>query len=154
MELQRQLEFMDIARGFLLRSLEGVTGSQWTEIPEGMSNNILWNAAHLAATQGRLLYGLSGLPVPVPERLGELAMRGTSPKDWADAPDPVEVVDWLKRLNLQVAEDAQAGRFVNFTAYTLANGMRVETLSDALAFQVFHEGIHVGVIMALKKLVA
>jgi len=42
--------------------IEDFSLEELNKIPEGFNNNIIWNIAHVIATQQALVYGLSGLP--------------------------------------------------------------------------------------------
>lgn len=147
------LRRLDTARTLTLKALEGLTETQWTEIPEGFTNNILWNAGHLATVQGRLLYTLSGLPTPVPDSLSTVTGRGSSPKDWAVGPDPGQVLRCLQELVPRTVADDAAGNFVDFKPTELRPGLVLDSFEDALVFGILHEGIHIGMIMQLRKLV-
>lgn len=153
MDSQQLLKRLGTARGFTLQTLNDLTPTQWTAIPDGFSNNILWNAAHIAATQARLLYLLNGLPAPLPEGFAEKSVRGTSPKEWTDPLTPEEVLDVLQRLVPQSIEDDAAGKFNQFKPLELRADLKLESFEDAVVFAILHEGMHIGMIMELKKLV-
>ena len=51
--------------------LEKYTLEQLNTIPEGFSNTIFWNIAHIVVTQQLLVYKLSGLPMQVSDDLVE-----------------------------------------------------------------------------------
>ncbi|MGB3545158.1 DinB family protein, partial [Rubrivirga sp.] len=59
-------------------------------VPDGFSNHVLWNLAHVVVTQQLLVYGLSGLPLNVPDewvlayRKGTSATTGESVASYAD----------------------------------------------------------------------
>lgn len=153
MDREQLFKRLATARAFTMQALTGLTEEQWTSIPEGFSNNLLWNAGHIAATQSRLLYTLSGLPLPMPVELVEMTGRGSSPKDWPVPPNPEKVMGVLEQLVPQVIEDNRADKFTQFTPVELRPGVSVDSFDDAVLFCILHEGIHIGMIMALKKLV-
>jgi hypothetical protein len=153
MNRQELFKRLGTARAFMMATLKDLSPTQWTEIPEGFSNNILWNAAHVATTQARFLYEFSGLPYPLPEGFAEKSIRGTSPKEWTEALTPQEVLDVLERQVPQAVEDDRAGKFAQFTPRELRPGLTVDSFDDGILFNILHEGIHVGIIMQLKKLV-
>lgn len=68
-----------------------------------------------------------------------------------------EEVQQMERLLLSTLEQAQRdfseGKFKTFGEYTTSVGVTLRSAEDALAFDVFHEGLHLGVIMSLKKVV-
>ena len=64
-------------------------------------------------------------------------------------------VDYIKSILFstldQTEKDYKAGVFKNFTKYTVSTGSTLTNVDEALAFNNFHEGIHLGYIMAMKK---
>ena len=50
-----------------------------------------------------------------------------------------------------LATDFAAGRFVEYSPYTTSTGLKLATLSQADAFNHFHEGIHLGIILSIRK---
>ena len=50
-------------------------------------------------------------------------------------------------------EDFDAGIFVTYNEYETSTGLVLDSIETAIAFNNLHEGIHLGVIMALTKLV-
>lgn len=153
MDRQQLFKLLGTTRGLTLQTLSDLTPAQWTTIPEGFSNNILWNAAHIAATQARLLYVLNGLPAPIADRIIQNGIRGTSPKEWTEPLTPEDVLDVLGRLVPQTIEDDAAGTFNEFKPLELRPGLTLDSFDDAIVFSIMHEGMHIGMIMQLKKLV-
>lgn len=122
-------------------------------IPDRMNNNILWNMAHIIATQQNVCYLKSGLSPLISESFIERYKVGTKPGGIIDASEYEEI-----RLNLlnhidQLEEDYKKGIFSNFQAFTSATypGLTINTINEAFTFIAFHEGLHLGYIMAMKR---
>ena len=47
--------------------------------------------------------------------------------------------------------DVQKGVFSSYSPYLTSAGVTLNNVSDAMAFNLLHEGIHIGSIIALKK---
>lgn len=142
------------ATGAVLRGItDGLSNEQMTTVPPWHRNHILWNVGHVVVSQQILTYKLSGLPMYVSDELVAHFARGTSPLDWTSAPDPAEVFALLDELPRRLREDVAAGRFERFTPYQTTTGPYLATLGDALAFTLFHEGLHAGVVLSQRKLV-
>ncbi|MBT8186546.1 MAG: DinB family protein [Croceitalea sp.] len=120
-------------------------------VPKGFNNNIWWNIAHVVVTQQKLVYGLSGLPLVIDDALVKKYEKGTYPKG---VPNDVEFEN-IKKLLFSTIEqtkhDLENGLFVNFTPYMTTPKIPLNSVEDAIAFNMFHEGIHLGTIMALAK---
>lgn len=125
----------------------------WLDVPDGFRNNALWNVGHVAVTADLLTYGLAGLDVPAPREAVAAFRKGTSPADWSEAPD-VGATRGLFDTGLDRLEaDYRAGRFESFRAYTTTPGVTLASVDEAIAFNVYHEGLHCGALLALWKLV-
>lgn len=140
----RQLELKIVAQ---------LDDEQLTVIPEMFNNNILWNLGHLAVTQQLLTYDQAGLPIKIPEAWPSLFRKGTSPRSWTRTPDIEHVKAALTELPETFANDYKAGLFSTYERYQTHSGPLLETIEDAIRFNDFHEGLHLGVILSLRKLV-
>ena len=140
-------------RPLLLRLVEGLSDEDLLTIPPGFSNNILWNLGHLAVTQQLLHYGLSDLPLNVPDELVSQCRKGTSPTDWDTPPTLDDISRLLIELPRQLESDLAAGRFTTFRPYMTSVGVELVDLETAIRFNQFHEGLHTGSILALRRAV-
>ncbi len=78
-----------------LNFLEKYTLEQLNTIPQGFSNNLIWNIGHIIVAQQGLVYRPSGLPMNLPEGLYAQYKPGTIPS----TTDTQERVDLLKELS-------------------------------------------------------
>jgi len=141
-------------RGFFIQTVAGLSDEQLTTIPEGSSNNILWNIGHICHTNCAIVYGNSGQPLPVPDNYKDLFRGGSSPSDWPETPDVSEVTGLLASLTDQTWADYESGKFENFKGFEIFKGYTIDSLDEAFAFNILHESLHVGLVMALKKRVS
>jgi hypothetical protein len=139
------------ARGYMLSKLTDLTDEQWTAVPEGFSNNILWNIGHLLHSHNGMTYARSGIDTGLPEAYEGWFKGGTSPADWSDAPDVAEVRDRFQKQMTQIVDDYGAGKFSGFGSFELMPGYALETIEDVLAFIILHEGLHIEAITYLRK---
>lgn len=149
----QDIETLREIRGFVRRLTDDLSEEQLLAQPPGASNNVLWNLGHLAVTQQLLHYKLSGLPMYLSDEVVDAFRKGTSPADWNGAPPAGsgEIREWLVELPERLAEDHAAGRFGDFQEYPTSTGITLRTLEGAIAFNNFHEGLHAGFVMRLKK---
>ncbi len=133
--------------------VSGVAPADLFRTPPGFANHVAWNAAHVVVTQQLLQYSLSGLDSHLPADLIDRYRKGTGPDD-GDEASYRRAMDFLHRGPELLAEDYAAGRFESFSSYTTSAGIQLENIGDAIAFNNFHEGIHLGYILALKKALA
>jgi hypothetical protein len=135
------------------RVIDGLTDDQLRYVPPGFRNNILWNLGHIIVTQQLLHYRLAGQELCVSASLVAQCRNGTSPADWDAPPEVAYLKDLLFSLPERLEEDYRQGRLETFQAYTTSTGVSLEDIDDALHFNLFHEGMHTGVIASIKKLV-
>lgn len=139
-------------RKLIQQALKGLSDDAYFFIPQGFDNNIAWNLGHIIVTQQALHYQLSGLQ-PVTTKVDRAMFKtGTSPADWTEKPDIGRLLVLLAETPGQLKTDFEAGRFAGFQPYTTSVGVHFETFADALAFNNFHEGLHLGAILALRNL--
>jgi hypothetical protein len=121
------------------------------KVPEGFGNNIIWNIAHTIATQQILVYGLSGLPTAIPEDFINRFRKGTKVDRNLNQVEVEEIKGLLFSTVEKLKEDYNNKIFKSFNAYTVTTKSTLTNVEEAIAFNNFHEGIHLGYILALKK---
>lgn len=120
-------------------------------IPKGFRNNLWWNIAHVVATQQILLYRLSGLPTRIDENWVDRYKKGTVPNGGFDEDDFDLLVQNLINTVKWAEEDYQNGLFKEYEEYTTSVKVTLSTVEDAINFNNYHEGIHLGVILSQLK---
>ena len=131
--------------------IENHSLEELNKVPKGFNNNIIWNIAHTIVTQQLLVYQLSGLPMLVSEDLVDTFKKGTkSEGDLSEA--EVEVIKGLLFSTiLQTKADYVKNSFQSYNEYTTSTTSTLTTVEEAIKFNNFHEGIHLGYILALRK---
>ena len=151
--MKTQFDVLKKSRALILKVIDGLTIEQLHTIPTGFKNNIAWNVAHIVITQQLLHYKLSGLDCLCPDELIEEHKKGTLPTKNFTEEEFEEVKDLLAGLPDTLEEDFEAGIFENYTEYPTSIGFVLNSIETAISFNNFHEGIHLGIIMCIKKLV-
>ncbi len=151
--MQKSINLLKQLRQILFKSLNSLSEKQLLIIPEGHNNNILWNIGHVVAVQQALQYRLSGLEMYISQDVYIAFQKGSSPKDWENTPNIKEIKSFLLELPEKLDYDFQAGKFREFSEYETSAGITLSNIEDAILFNNFHEGLHLGVIMSLKKCV-
>ena len=131
--------------------LEHFTLEQLNKVPEGFSNNIFWNIAHTVVTQQLLVYSLSEIPMLVPNELVLKYKKGTKTEHVATQEEVDEIKALLFSTVEQTKADYAANIFKHYNSYTVSTKSTLTNVEDAITFNNFHEGIHLGYILALKK---
>lgn len=140
-------------RVILKNFLETISLKDLNKIPEGFNNNIIWNIAHLVATQQILVYKFSEVPALVSDELIDKYRKGTKPE--ADVTQ--EEVDEIKELLFstldQTRKDYEAGLFKTYNTITTSMDSTLRNVDEAIAYNNFHEGIHLGSVLALRHVI-
>jgi hypothetical protein len=148
------IESLKGTRAFALRLIDGLSDEALNSIPEGFSNNIIWNLAHLVAVEQGILYKRSAAEPQLPDSFISKYTRGTSPEGNLSAADIAEIKSLLTSTLRQLEADFGNGVFANYNAWTTPYGVELRNIDEALQFLLFHEGMHCGYIMALKRAIA
>ena len=132
--------------------IEHYTLEQLNTIPQGFSNNMIWNIGHCIATQQSLIYKLSGLPMYVSDAFIDTYRNGTVPTGKTTQQE----VDYIKSILfttiVQTQEDFSKNCFVTYHEYTTkSTGFTMENANQAAEFNNFHEGVHLGIILQIRK---
>ena len=146
-----QLQILQTTRENLFDLLNGLALSQLNHIPEGFSNNLLWNAGHILATQQLLLYGLSGQEMLVSDNFIGSFRKGTRPEGNYEPATADFIKEKLRPMAQQLALDYERGLFREFKAYETSYGVKLKSVGEAIQFNNVHEGLHLGYMMALRK---
>lgn len=151
--MDTQFNILNKSRELVLKSIDGLTIEQLHKIPVGFKNNIVWNVAHLVVTQQLLHYKLSGLNCLCTDELIDTHRKGTLPTKTFTQEEFDEVLELFTGLPETLEEDYKAGIFENYNEYPTSTGFVLDSIETAIPFNNYHEGLHLGTIMALKKLV-
>ena len=151
--MKETFEITQKSRNLLNRLIENLSFEQLNTIPPGFNNNIVWNIGHIIVVQQMLVYNLSGLPMQVDADLVSKYKKGTRPSEPTTEAEVAILKELLFTTVKQTESDFAAGLFKNFTEYTVMTGFVIKNASDAIAFNYYHEALHTGVIMSLRKFV-
>lgn len=120
-------------------------------IPAVRKNNIAWNLGHIVTIQQTITYGLCKQTPRIPEFYRAWYFRDTSPANWDGQPNIPQLLQDLQELPALFEQDLREGKLTGFEPYTTVTGIHLATLEEAIGFNNFHEGIHFGIIMAIRK---
>jgi hypothetical protein len=143
-----------IKNRILLESfLDNYNLDQLNKIPKGFNNNIIWNIAHTIVTQQILVYQLSGLPSMVSDDVIERFKKGTQPDGDLSQAEVNTIRNLLFTTIEKTKVDYNDKVFQLFNEYTVSTKSTLTNVEEAIDFNNFHEGIHLGAILALRKFV-
>ncbi len=153
MIMDYQFEIAKLSRNVLLGLTKNLTEAQYNLIPNGFNNNIGWNLGHILVTQQLLIHKLSQVSFCIDESLIKKFGKGSVPQTDYSLEDLNNLKSQLLSTIETTANLYRQGAFKNFTVYPTSLGYTINNVEESIAFSNFHEGIHIGIIMTLKKLV-
>lgn len=124
---------------------------QMNAIPAGFKNTIFWNIAHVVVTQQLLMYNLCGLPMRTDADLVAKYRKGTRPETPASEKELEQIQELLFTTLEKTRDDIDTGAFRTVDSYRTSTGFVINSIEDAATFNTFHEGVHLGYVLALKK---
>ena len=148
-----EFEILQKSRKLILEFIDGLSMEQLNKIPQGFNNNIVWNIAHLVVTQQLLCYNFSGLEMTVSDEMVAMFRKGTAPHSFISKEDFEVYKKLFIELPLQLERDYRMGIFKNYQEYTTSLDVKIIDIDFAIAFNSYHEGIHLGVILGIAKLI-
>ena len=148
-----QFDILIKTRAIVLHYISGLSLDQMHVIPEGFNNHIAWNIAHLVVTQQLLHYKLSGKDCLVSDELIMTYKKRSIPSNSFSQEEFDEVITLFKGLPQTLEEDYESSIFSEYSSYKTSTGFVIDTMEKAIIFNNFHESLHLGVIMSLRKLV-
>jgi len=153
--MQTAFEINRTSRNVLLSFLDKYSLEQLNKIPEGFSNNLIWNIGHIVVVQQMLVCKLSGLPMMVSDEMVEKYRKGTKPEEDVSAAEVAQIRDLLFKTIEQTQADYQAGKFngTTFNGFTSMSGFTMNSVEDAISFNNYHEATHTGIMMGIRKFI-
>ena len=151
--METSFEINKTSRNVLLTFLEKYTLEQLNTIPEGFSNNLIWNIGHIIVVQQMLVYKLSDLQMMISDEMVEKYKKGTKPEHNVNR----EEVDEIKVLLFSTLEktrnDFGKNKFQKYNEFTSMSRFTIRTAADAIVFNNYHEALHTGIMMQIRKFI-
>ncbi|HEY6502624.1 MAG TPA: DinB family protein [Chitinophagaceae bacterium] len=122
-------------------------------VPDRFNNNLIWNIGHIIAAQQSLVYRTSNLPMNITDAYFDKYKPGTKPSGTVSQSEVNEIKSLLTSMIDQTETDLACGKFVSFTERNTITGFHLGNLQDALVFNNYHEGLHLGYMKSIVKFV-
>lgn len=142
------LEQLNTYRSELLELVEDVSEEEAEIVPKGYNNNIRWNLGHVLLDQYLWIRVLTKEDLPVSMTYNQWFGYGTNPSHFTDeTPSFSELISML-REQPRIIEEKYRDRMEEEFAPT---DMGMHTIEQVLVRTIFHEGLHMGAIIAIKR---
>lgn len=141
---QTRLNMIKIIKAY---SLEDIN-----KIPPNFNNNLIWNFVHVIATQQLLCYALAGEKMILDTAVINAYRKGSSPSEAVDEKELNTFIKMATDTLDQIKIDIEKGMFQNYKPYETSYGLTLNSFDDALQFNLVHEGMHLGAMISMRKL--
>lgn len=141
------------SRKLYLKFFDNYSTDQMNFIPPGFSNNLIWNIGHIIVAQESLVYRGSGLPMTISEQFINSYKPGTKPEQRVSQEEANKLKELLVSQIAKTEADFQEGIFQTYIERETATGFHLASIGDALEFNNFHEGLHLGYMMSIRKFI-
>jgi len=141
------------SRRLYLDYFEHYSLQQLNHIPSGFNNNLIWNIGHIIVSQQKIIYKGSNLQGYISDELFNKYQSGTKPT----APVSQNEANELKALLISQIEptvhDFKKGIFKTYIERTTGTGFHLMSIEDAFECNNYHEGLHLGYMMSIRKFI-
>ncbi|WP_026563198.1 DinB family protein [Bacillus sp. UNC41MFS5] len=125
---------------------EGIASVQ----PDGFNNTIQWHVGHVLTVAEQFMFGFPKKSTQLPANYMQLFASGSSPAAWeGNVPSVQELIiqlqDQLARMKEIPVE--------SFNQRLKTPFLGQETFGELANFALFHEGIHLGQMQAMKRII-
>lgn len=147
-------EVLSNTRNSLKNILEKTSLEDLNKIPKAFNNNIIWNIGHIIVSEQILVYKLSGLPTMISNAMIDKYRKDSKPEALVTQEEVNEIKGLLLSTIEKIEADYKNEIFKVYNEYTVSTtGNTLTNVDEALQFAFFHEGLHIGYILALLKVI-
>jgi hypothetical protein len=147
----KSIEIIRKPREMILNMVKDLSLEQLNHVPQGFNNNIIWNLAHMISAQQGICYTRAGLPIVTEDRFYNPYRPDTKPTTFVGAEDVATIKALFLTTLGQLEADLSNNLFTTYPAWTTRYGVEIDSIEKAIQFLPFHEGLHFGYMMALKR---
>jgi hypothetical protein len=133
--------------------LHDCSEEELNRVPNGFTNNLIWNFGHVIVTQQLLCYRLAGLDTYLEEEVIQTYRKGSKPERTIDEGEIRQLKALAINTMMLLQEDMKKGIFRNFREYKSSFGVNLHSFEEAIQLNSTHETLHLGYAKALKKMI-
>ncbi len=150
-DMQKKIESLKKTRKKLLELVDDLSVAEMNQIPQGFVNNVAWNLGHMVASQQGICYRRAGLPMHLPDAFFAAYKPDTKPEGFIGSEQIDNIKMLLAALPNRFEQDYNDDVFSGYVPWVNRYDVELRNIDDAMNFVLFHEGLHLGYIMALKR---
>ena len=152
--MQSTFSIWSTSRQNFLKFLSDYSIEQLNYVPAHFNNNLIWNIGHVIVTQQLLVYGAVNQPLLISTELVNRYKAGSKPTGEVTQSAADELKELLISLQEKTIIDFENQLLINpYTEKVTRSGFVLRTIEEAMEFNNYHEGMHLGMMMSLRKFV-
>lgn len=151
--MEATFKIWETSRKLYSEYLDKYTLEQLNKIPSGFSNNLIWNIGHIIVAQQALIYKTSELTWHISDELFNQYKSGTKPLGHTTQEEVDNLKDLLTSLIEKTRKDFYDEIFITFNERMTGTGFHLGSITDAFEFNNYHEALHLGFMMNIRKFV-
>ena len=152
-QIKYNLEILRATRQNTLKLVNHLSYDQLTTIPKGFSNSILWNFVHSIVSQQLLVYALSSNEMHLKKEIIDPFRKNSDGKAVLSKEDLEQVKgDYLDTINL-LEKDIEMLMGSEFKSYPTSYNITLNSVEESINFSNTHEALHLGIMIAMSKLI-
>lgn len=142
-------------RNVTIRIANELTQKQIEKTPEGFPHNIHWNLGHIYVISERFYSRITNTSPHFPDNIDTYFNPGTAPTKWDSAVPSVETIVQLLENQLKRYIEIDSSNLDKKVQepYTTSTGFTLSTPHEFIRFGFYHEGMHIGMMKSILKLV-
>jgi hypothetical protein len=153
--MQTAFDLLRHSRANYVHYLDNYSLDQLNTVPLGYKNNLIWNIGHIVATADILMYKMNGLPMQMDEPFIEAYRKGSQPEVAVNQTFVDKLRNDIEAQVVRITTDYENKVFPAsvLKPYTTSFGNTLNTIEDALSFNLIHEGLHHGIMLNIRKFI-
>ncbi|WP_338469583.1 DinB family protein [Niallia sp. XMNu-256] len=139
------LKQFELARGGILKDLEGVSPEIFDIQPKGLSNTVHWQLGHILVVTELFLFGQNG---QLPAEYNDYFGYGSRPSEWKEGIPSVETILEQLKSQLDRIKAISVDSFENQLPEPILGN---RTYGELVYFTAYHELTHAGQIHTILR---
>ena len=153
--MKTEIAIFRATRKNTLDTVKNLTLEQVNKIPEGFTGNIAWHLGHMVCTHRGLVYQLNGAGSDLEKDFVMKYKKDSVPETPIDREEWNFILDKLISQADDLEKDlANEEVWGDTHEYPTSYNFTITTLLEAVKFSNIHQALHLGYVLALKRVVS
>ena len=154
MKFEEEIKVLRATRENTISVIKELSLEQINTIPEGFTGNIAWHLGHMVQTHRGLVYQLNSQKSGLEKEFINKYRKDSKPESPIDQSEFEFITEQLLNQVEELEADLQKDDFFGENIpYSTSYNYDLNSLEECINFSNVHQGLHLGYIMALKRIV-